>query len=67
MFVLDLTDPDRFAEAKSEFDKVLNDLETRNLPLIFCFHKTDLEGAEANINDARGIKMVNSGKKGIFC
>ena len=55
VFVLDLSEKDRFQEAKQEFDKVLNDLETRNIPLVFCFHKIDLEEAKQNKNLAREI------------
>lgn len=54
-FVVDLSIPDRFQESKTEFDKVLQDSETRGLSLIFCFHKTDKSDAMENLNEARTI------------
>lgn len=53
-FVVDILDPDRFDDAKKELEKILNDAETRNLPLIICFHKLDIPDAKKNLPTARG-------------
>jgi len=55
IFVLDSSKPERFPEAKQELDKVLQNLDTRGIPLIFCFHKMDLPNAKENITQAREI------------
>lgn len=55
LFVLDTADDTRFDEAKAEFDKVLKDLETARIPLVFCFNKMDLDEARANYNKAREL------------
>ncbi len=54
-FVLDTADSERFVEAKNEFDKVINDIETQRIPLLFCFHKMDIPEAKANLNKAREV------------
>ena len=58
LFVVDTTDETRFKEAKQELDKILNAIETREIPLVFCFHKMDLPEATANYNKAREIFKV---------
>ena len=58
LFILDMSDKERFIEAKTELDSVLNDLETRGIPLVFCFHKIDVEGARANLNEARAVFKI---------
>jgi small GTP-binding protein len=55
LFVLDTADKARFNESYAEFSKIINDFETRGLPLIFCFNKMDLPDAVNNKNDARAI------------
>jgi len=55
LFVLDASKQERFTEAKNELDKVLANLETRGIPLIFCFHKMDLPNAKENIAKAREL------------
>ena len=55
LFVVDLSDLARFDEAKAELLKVLNDMETRGVPLIIAFHKADLEKARENLPTARGM------------
>ncbi len=55
LFVLDTADAARFDEAKAEFDKVIRDMETARIPLVFCFNKIDLEAAKANYNKAREL------------
>ncbi len=54
LFVLDTSDAIRFDEAKKELDNVVNNLNTRGIPLMVCFHKMDLEDAQANYVKARG-------------
>lgn len=53
MFVLDMTDIDRFQEAREAFEKVIKDPETQGVPLIFCFHKMEGEDARKNLPEAR--------------
>lgn len=53
VFVLDTADLARFEEAKQELDRVLNDEITRAIPLVFCFHKMDLEEAKSNLDAAK--------------
>ncbi|MFO8018061.1 MAG: ADP-ribosylation factor-like protein [Promethearchaeia archaeon] len=53
VFVLDTADKERFDEAKKELYRVLNDLETRSVPLIVCFHKMDLDEAQSNFKEAK--------------
>ena len=48
LFILDTGDRSRWHEAKKELDKVLNDLETKQVPLIFCFHKMDIQASIDN-------------------
>lgn len=48
-FVLDLTDDTRFHEAREVLFKVLDDKETKGVPLIFCFHKIDKKHARENL------------------
>lgn len=55
LFLLDTSKKERFEEANKEFRTVINDLETRGMPLIFCFNKMDLPEAQANKNDARAV------------
>src|SRR5271157_872605 len=55
MFVVDTADANRFPEAKRELDKVIQDMDTRSVPLVCLFHKMDLEDAQANLEDARAF------------
>ena len=55
LFVLDTSAVERFEEAKKELDIVLNDLETREVPLIMCFHKMDLDKSKTNLPTAKGM------------
>jgi small GTP-binding protein len=40
-FVLDVADKQRFEESKKELDKVLNNPDVADAPLIVCYHKMD--------------------------
>jgi small GTP-binding protein len=60
LFVVDVTDMARFEEAKQELDKILNASETREIPLVICFHKMDLPEAASNYDMAREIFDVSS-------
>ncbi len=53
VFVLDTADMERYDEAYAEFKKVLDHQLARGLPLIFLFHKMDLEKARANLKAAK--------------
>jgi len=55
LFLLDTSEKSRFEEANKDFKAVINDLETRGMPLIFCFNKMDLADAKKNKNDAKAI------------
>lgn len=57
IFVIDTADNERFDEAKMELDIILNNFDTKGVPIIICFHKIDLENAKENIKDA--IKTIN--------
>ena len=54
-FVIELIDPERFEEAKKVLDNMLDNSETRNLPLIICYNKVDVVGAKKNVSKARQI------------
>lgn len=60
LFVIDTADKERIKEAKKELDKVLNDLETRGMPLIVCFHKMDLKEAQDNLTNAYATLRLKS-------
>ncbi len=60
MFVLDVADKERFKEAKQQLNIVLEDYDTRGLPLIFCFHKMDLAEAQENLPEAEEILTLNT-------
>jgi small GTP-binding protein len=55
VFVLDTADKDRFQEAKQVLLQVTNDLETRNVPLLFLYHKMDLVAAKENLKSAEAV------------
>ena len=52
IFVLDTAAKERYPEAKQVLERVLKDVETRAVPLIFLFHKMDMDAAKKNLNDA---------------
>jgi small GTP-binding protein len=53
IFVLDVADSNRYMEVLNEFVKVIDDKETKNLPLIFLYHKMDLQQANDNLELAK--------------
>ncbi|MFX1394721.1 MAG: ADP-ribosylation factor-like protein [Promethearchaeota archaeon] len=55
IFVLDTADTHRFPEAKKEFFSILNHPESKGIPLIFCFHKMDLQEAKNNLTEAQAV------------
>ncbi|MFX0071789.1 MAG: ADP-ribosylation factor-like protein [Candidatus Hermodarchaeota archaeon] len=55
LFLLDTSDQDRFSEVKKKFYHVIFELDSKNRPLVFCFHKMDLEDAEKNYVKARDL------------
>lgn len=59
LFVVDTSDLPRFEEAKNELLKVLNDAETRSVPLIIALHKMDLQKSKENAATARGMFQPN--------
>lgn len=67
MFVLDTSDVNRFIKAKNEFYNVLFELDTNTQPLLFCFHKMDLELAKNNYPKARDLfKLQTIGKHRVY-
>ncbi|MEX2684885.1 MAG: ADP-ribosylation factor-like protein [Candidatus Sigynarchaeota archaeon] len=52
LFVLDTAAKNRYPEAKQVLEKVLQDPETRTVPIIFLFHKMDMDDAKKNFPDA---------------
>ena len=60
LFVLDTAAKERFNEAIKELNKILDDYETRGIPLVFCFHKIDLEIAQNNIEEAHKLLDLSS-------
>ncbi|MBD3197683.1 MAG: GTP-binding protein [Candidatus Lokiarchaeota archaeon] len=55
LFLLDTSDKSRFEEAKRELLKVLNEYPTDNVPLVFCYHKMDLDKSVDNLNRAESF------------
>jgi len=53
LFVLDTADQERYIEAKKEFFSILNNPESKKVPVIFCFHKMDLQEAKNNLKAAQ--------------
>jgi ADP-ribosylation factor-like protein 8 len=53
VFFLDTADKERWEESKKEFKNVLDNLDNRTLPVIFCFNKMDLDEAKANLAEAK--------------
>lgn len=53
IFVLDVSDVPRYEEAKREFEKVLDNPLTRNVPFVFCYHKMDLIESQQNLERAK--------------
>ncbi len=60
IFVLDTADKMRYKEAREEFFKVLDNPVTWGIPLIFCYHKMDLDEAQENIYEAKKIFNLSS-------
>ena len=53
IFVLDCADEGRYQEAREEFHKVLVDKLTPGIPLVFLYHKMDLEAARTHLQKAK--------------
>lgn len=60
IFVLDTANKERFDESKNVFLDIINDRETLGIPLIFCFHKMDLQAAKDNLIEAQEFFDLNS-------
>ena len=54
-YVVDMSIPIRFNEAKMELDKVLALDEAEGLPLIICFHKLDYPDSQKALPKAKGM------------
>jgi len=52
-YIVDMSIPIRFNEAKAELDKVLTLEESNNLPLIICFHKLDYSDSQNALPTAK--------------
>ncbi|MHA1370550.1 MAG: ADP-ribosylation factor-like protein [Promethearchaeota archaeon] len=55
IFVLDTAAKNRFEEAKEALENVLKDERTDGIPLVFLFHKIDLEDARQNYYGAQDM------------
>jgi small GTP-binding protein len=55
IFVVDLSVPKRFYEAKEVFNKFLGDIHTVNIPLIICLHKIDVPKSLENVKEAKSV------------
>lgn len=53
IFVLDVADSSRYQESLDEFIKVTTNPESKDLPIIFLYHKMDLEQAKTNLKLAK--------------
>lgn len=53
VFIVDTADKERFEESKTEFMNVIDENDTRELPVIFCYHKLDKDGAQENLAYAK--------------
>lgn len=49
IFVLDVADSSRYQETLNEFIKVTTNPESKDLPIIFLYHKMDMEQAKTNL------------------
>jgi len=58
VYVIDIADDNRFEESYKTLMSVLNDEDTKNIPLILCYHKIDKIKDELNIEKARKIFHV---------
>ena len=67
MYVVDASDKERFEESKTELLKILANAEVKDVPLIICFHKIDLEESQNNVNDAiEAFKSVEIEDRNVF-
>ena len=67
IFVLDISDPARFVEAKKVFNDFLGAIHSVETPLIICLHKVDLKNAQANVKEAkRLLKLDVKSKRQMF-
>ncbi len=54
-FVLEIPAPERFDESKQVLNEILDNSQTRDLPLIICYHKVDIVEARKNIPKAKEL------------
>ena len=52
-FVLELYTPERFNEAKKVLNEMLDNPETKGLPLIICYNKIDIIDAKKKLPEAK--------------
>ena len=53
IFILDTADKDRYSSAKFELEKIIKELPENTAPLLFLFHKMDLEETKLNLPNAK--------------
>ena len=67
IFVLDISDKEKFTEAKRELDLILSKKTTNGMPLIITYHKLDLNIPMENYQMADSIfKQFNPSNKTFF-
>ncbi len=55
-YIVDISDRQRFPEAKEELDKIITKFRgERAAPLILCFHKCDLPSSTQNMKEAKEL------------
>uniref|UniRef100_A0A7S4V1V8 Uncharacterized protein n=1 Tax=Cryptomonas paramaecium TaxID=2898 RepID=A0A7S4V1V8_9CRYP len=64
VFMIDSSDTQRFSEARSELDKILESDSLRSVPILILGNKTDLEGSEEreNIIESLNVRKFFSGE-----
>ncbi len=60
LFILDVSDKERFNEAKEILDNLLSEEDVKGVPLIICFHKHDLKESQDNMKDAGSSLSIES-------
>lgn len=68
VFVVDASDPERFAESKAELDALLSNVELYGVPFVVFGNKCDLEDSvsEREFRDAMGLSFRRSRPIDVF-
>jgi small GTP-binding protein len=55
MYVVDVSDAERFEDSRIEFDTVIKNMNNSRIPILFCYHKMDIPDAQANLQIAKKV------------